>query len=132
LSIRNRSSGENVVEGEEPMRPFTYGACSMRVTLPISPGRLVGAAATLTTPLLPDDYLGYLNPLWWRREPRGIVDGVLPKAAASVSRSAIATCVGRLTSGAVRDLRTGEIERAEGQLVRTCCSAPGGAVEIEL
>ena len=42
------------------------------------------------------------------------------------------TCAGRLTSGAVRDLRTGEIQRAEGQLVRTCCSAAAGAVEIEL
>lgn len=42
------------------------------------------------------------------------------------------TCVGRLTSGAVRDLRTGDIEQAEGQMVRTCCSAAAGAVEIEL
>ena len=53
----------------------------MGVTLPISPRRFVGAAATLTTPLLPDDYLGYLNPLWSRREPRGVVDGVLPETA---------------------------------------------------
>jgi hypothetical protein len=30
------------------------------------------------------------------------------------------------------DLRTGDIERAEGQMVRTCCSAAAGAVEIEL
>lgn len=51
----------------------------MRVTLPISPRRFVAAAATLTTPLLPDDYLGYVNPLWSRREPRGVVDGVLPE-----------------------------------------------------
>lgn len=42
------------------------------------------------------------------------------------------SCVGRLTSGAVRDLRTGEIQRADGQLVRTCCSAAAGTVEIEL
>ena len=42
------------------------------------------------------------------------------------------TCVGRLVSGAVCDLRTGDIQRAEGQLVRTCCSAAAGAVEIEL
>lgn len=41
--------------------------------------RLVGAASTLTHPLLPDDYLGYLNPLWSRREPRGVVDAVLPE-----------------------------------------------------
>jgi len=42
------------------------------------------------------------------------------------------SCVGRLTAGAVRDLRTGDIQRADGQLVRTCCSAAAGAVEIEL
>jgi ferredoxin-NADP reductase len=53
----------------------------MSVTLPISARRLLGVAATLTTPLLPDDYLGYLNPLWSRREPRGVVDGVLPETA---------------------------------------------------
>jgi stearoyl-CoA 9-desaturase NADPH oxidoreductase len=53
----------------------------MGVMLPISPRRLAAAAATLTTPLLPDDYLGYLNPLWSRREPRGVVDGVLPETA---------------------------------------------------
>ena len=44
----------------------------------MSPRRLLGAAAaTLTTPLLPDHYLGYLNPLWSRRETRGVVDRVL-------------------------------------------------------
>jgi len=58
-----------------------YGASSMRVTLPISPRRFADLAATLTTPLLPDDYLGYVNPLWSRREPRGVVDGVLPETA---------------------------------------------------
>jgi ferredoxin-NADP reductase len=53
----------------------------MGVILPISARRFVAAAAALTTPLLPDDYLGYLNPLWSRREPRGVVDGVLPETA---------------------------------------------------
>ena len=48
-------------------------------TMPATARRLLGAAATLTTPLLPDDYLGYLNPLWSRREPRGVVDAVLPE-----------------------------------------------------
>ena len=38
-------------------------------------------AEALATPLLPDDYLGYLNPLWSRREPRGIVEAVLPETA---------------------------------------------------
>ena len=34
------------------------------------------AAAVLTTPLLPDDYLGQINPLWSTREPRGRVEAV--------------------------------------------------------
>lgn len=38
-------------------------------------------AASLTTPLLPDDYLTYLNPLWSRREPRGRVEAVMPETA---------------------------------------------------
>ena len=43
------------------------------------PRRVLDAARALTTPLLPDDYLGYVNPLWSTREPRGIVDAVLPE-----------------------------------------------------
>ncbi|EWC58692.1 Flavodoxin reductases (ferredoxin-NADPH reductases) family 1 [Actinokineospora spheciospongiae] len=42
------------------------------------------------------------------------------------------TCVGRLRDGAVRDLRTGAVETADGQMVRTCISAPEGDVEIDL
>ena len=42
------------------------------------------------------------------------------------------SCVGRLTAGAVRDLRTGEIQQAEDQMVKTCCNAAAGPVEIEL
>jgi ferredoxin-NADP reductase len=42
------------------------------------------------------------------------------------------TCAGRLCSGQVRDLRTGEISGREGETVRTCVSAPEGPVEIEL
>jgi stearoyl-CoA 9-desaturase NADPH oxidoreductase len=42
------------------------------------------------------------------------------------------TCVGRLQDGAVRDLRTGRIETASGQMVRTCINAPEGHVEIDL
>jgi hypothetical protein len=34
---------------------------------------LRGLAARATTPLLPDDYLELLNPLWSAREPRGLV-----------------------------------------------------------
>ena len=43
------------------------------------------------------------------------------------------TCVGKLCSGQVRDLRTGEgLTAREGEMVRTCINAPEGAVEIEL
>ena len=42
------------------------------------------------------------------------------------------TCIGKLCSGQVRDLRTGEVSGAEGELVRTCINAAEGPVEIEL
>jgi ferredoxin len=42
------------------------------------------------------------------------------------------TCVGRLRSGRVRDLRTGHLHDSEGELVRTCVSAAAGPVEIDL
>jgi ferredoxin-NADP reductase len=42
------------------------------------------------------------------------------------------TCVGRLCSGRVRDLRTGKVSGKPGEIVRTCINAPEGAVEIEL
>jgi ferredoxin-NADP reductase len=42
------------------------------------------------------------------------------------------TCVGRLRSGRVRDLRTGLVYGQPGEMLRTCINAPEGAVEIEL
>jgi ferredoxin-NADP reductase len=42
------------------------------------------------------------------------------------------TCIGRLCSGEVRDLRTGEITGSKGEMVRTCVNAPEGPVEIAL
>ena len=42
------------------------------------------------------------------------------------------TCVGKLRSGQVRDLRTGEVHGDVGQTVRTCVNAPEGHIEIEL
>jgi ferredoxin-NADP reductase len=42
------------------------------------------------------------------------------------------TCVGRLCSGQIRDLRTGKVSGQEGEMVRTCVNAPEGAVVIEL
>jgi ferredoxin-NADP reductase len=42
------------------------------------------------------------------------------------------TCVGKLVSGQIRDLRTGKVSGQEGEMIRTCVNAPEGAVEIEL
>lgn len=42
------------------------------------------------------------------------------------------TCVGRLTSGEVRDLRTGELTGKNGEMVRTCVNTAEGPVEIQL
>lgn len=42
------------------------------------------------------------------------------------------SCVGRLCSGKVRDLRTGEVHGEEGDIVQTCVSTAAGPVEIEL
>jgi stearoyl-CoA 9-desaturase NADPH oxidoreductase len=42
------------------------------------------------------------------------------------------SCIGRLRSGQVRDLRTGRVHGQRGELLRTCINAPEGAVEIEL
>ena len=42
------------------------------------------------------------------------------------------TCVGRLASGRVRDLRTGKVSGQTGEIVRTCINAPEGPVEIAL
>jgi ferredoxin-NADP reductase len=41
------------------------------------------------------------------------------------------SCVGRLSVGRVRDLRTGQIHGEAGDLVQTCVSAAAGPVEIE-
>jgi ferredoxin-NADP reductase len=42
------------------------------------------------------------------------------------------TCVGELRSGRVRDLRNGEVYGNEGEMIRTCISAPEGEIEIDL
>jgi ferredoxin-NADP reductase len=42
------------------------------------------------------------------------------------------TCVGELLSGRVRDLRTGKVYGQEGEVIRTCISAPEGPIEIDL
>ena len=42
------------------------------------------------------------------------------------------TCVGKLCSGQIRDLRTGKIHGTEGEMVRTCVNAPEGHIEMAL
>ena len=42
------------------------------------------------------------------------------------------SCVGRLRSGQVRDLRTGRVHGQPGELLQTCINAPEGPVEIDL
>jgi ferredoxin-NADP reductase len=42
------------------------------------------------------------------------------------------TCVGRLCSGRIRDLRTGDVSGSAGEIVRTCVNAPEGPIEIAL
>jgi ferredoxin-NADP reductase len=42
------------------------------------------------------------------------------------------TCVGKLCSGKIRDLRTGKVSGSAGEIVRTCVNAPEGLVEIAL
>jgi stearoyl-CoA 9-desaturase NADPH oxidoreductase len=42
------------------------------------------------------------------------------------------SCVAALRSGRVRDLRTGQVHGAEGDLIQTCVSAAAGPVEIDL
>jgi stearoyl-CoA 9-desaturase NADPH oxidoreductase len=44
-----------------------------------------GLAARATTPLLPDDYLKMLNPLWSARELRGLIVDVHPETADSAT-----------------------------------------------
>jgi ferredoxin-NADP reductase len=42
------------------------------------------------------------------------------------------TCVGELRAGRVRDLRNGDVYGQEGEMIRTCISAPEGPIEIDL
>jgi ferredoxin-NADP reductase len=42
------------------------------------------------------------------------------------------TCVGKLVSGRVRDMRNGNVHGTDGESIRTCINAPEGEIEIEL
>jgi len=63
----------------EARRPVAAGARPAALTPNADFVR--GAASRLTTPLLPDDYLHLLNPLWSARELRGKVVEVVPETA---------------------------------------------------
>ena len=41
------------------------------------------------------------------------------------------TCTSKLCSGRVRDMRNGQIYGTDGEMIRTCISAPEGPIEIE-
>ena len=45
--------------------------------------RLIDAAGVLTTPLLPDDYLTVVNPLWTFNELRGRIEQIIPRTSDS-------------------------------------------------
>src|SRR5919107_1186532 len=42
------------------------------------------------------------------------------------------TCIGKLCSGQIRDMRNGKVYGTDGEMIRTCISAPEGPIEIEL
>ena len=42
------------------------------------------------------------------------------------------TCVCQLVTGRVRDLRNGEVYGQEGEMIRTCISAPEGPIELDV
>ncbi|MEU6039772.1 ferredoxin reductase [Actinomadura sp. NPDC047616] len=106
-------------------------------------GRLADAARSLTTPLLPDDYLALVNPLWSADEPRGRVERVrheAPDAATLVirpgRRSARPHRPGQwirlgVDIGGVRHWRTFSLSsppRPDGRLAVTVKAAPHGRV----
>jgi ferredoxin-NADP reductase len=60
----------------------------MSLTAPVRPARhsgLLRSITALTTPLLPDDYLSVVNPLWSTREVRGRITKVSPETADAAS-----------------------------------------------
>lgn len=42
------------------------------------------------------------------------------------------TCLCKLVSGQVRDMRNGDVKGTEGEMIRTCIHAPEGAIELEI
>jgi ferredoxin-NADP reductase len=109
--------------------------------------RLLNTLAWLTTPLLPDDYLGLVNPLWSMRELRGRVEARWPETADAASmlirpgrgwmghRAGQYVRVGVDIDG-VRHWRSYSLssppERADGCITITTKAVPGGLVSNHL
>lgn len=109
--------------------------------------RLLDAARWVTTPLLPDDYLGLVNPLWSSRELRGRVEAVRPEARHAATlvirpgrgwrthRAGQYVRVGVDIDG-VRQWRTFSLssapERPDGRVTITVKAVPGGFVSAHL
>ncbi|GII34509.1 ferredoxin reductase [Planotetraspora mira] len=109
--------------------------------------RLAGTVGWLTTPLLPDDYLGLINPLWSLRRPRGRVEAVRRETRDAVSliirpgrgwtshRAGQFVKVGVDVDG-VRHWRTYSLstapERGDGLFTITVKAVPGGVVSTHL
>ncbi|OLT27299.1 stearoyl-CoA 9-desaturase [Actinomadura sp. CNU-125] len=107
---------------------------------------MLRATRLLTTPLLPDDYLGLLNPLWSTAEPRGRVEAVrheAPGAATLVIKPGRAWRGHRpgqwvrvgVDIGGVLHRRTFSLSsppRADGRITVTVKAAPDGFVSSHL
>ena len=109
--------------------------------------RLADTVGWLTTPLLPDDYLGLVNPLWSLRKLRGRIEAVRPETMDVVSltirpgrgwtphRAGQFVRVGVDVDG-VRHWRTYSLssapERADGLFTITVKAVPRGAVSTHL
>ncbi|MEU8340935.1 ferredoxin reductase [Spirillospora sp. NPDC048832] len=108
--------------------------------------RLAEAARLLTTPLLPEDYLGLVNPLWSATDPRGRVEAVrheAPGAATLVIRPGRAWRGHRpgqwvrigADIGGVRHWRTFSLSsppRPDGRITVTVKAARDGFVSAHL
>ncbi|MGC9671436.1 ferredoxin reductase [Planosporangium sp. 12N6] len=104
---------------------------------------LLDSITWLTTPLLPDDYLGLVSPLWSARQLRGRVEAVLPETADAATlvirpgrgwaghRAGQYVRVGVDLAG-VRHWRSYSLssppERADGRITITVKADPGGLV----
>jgi stearoyl-CoA 9-desaturase NADPH oxidoreductase len=104
---------------------------------------LWGAAGWLSTPLLPDDYVGLVNPLWSRGQLRGRVEAVVPETRDAASIVIRPGCgwrghlagqhvgVGVDVDG-VRRWRTYSVssapDRSDGCITITVKAVPGGVV----